>query len=549
MNKIISSLSLIAILGLINCGGTSEEGKELLQRILTVVGIPHDIVVNICQDTNSNGICESQEIQTKITINKNDKLNAIWGKIALSSDGKYFLENYDSTKNILMELQNAEKFKFDNGKFTFIYNPPTQELSILQAMIDAGYLQVDDVIAVKKMNAVNDFYAVLLEDVYSNLNILRELGLASKNVVFSVLSEMGDELLDAGIKKEFPDAMNACGDDKKCTDALLAGLSKKLLIDEEEAKIILNGEDEATKKEPIIPATRPFSTVWKTDNSGVSANNQITIPTDEVSTDKNKKNFNKNGQSAYDYTVDWGDGHIDNNLTGDATHDYEEAGEYTVHIYGKFPHLALGKNTDYKINTVESDARKLLSIIQWGDIKWKSMENSFIECTVLESRASDKPNLFGVTNMKSMFFGAKKFNQDIGDWDVSTITNMESMFAHAEKFNQNLSNWNVSRVTNMKEMFKYAVEFEQNIGNWNISNVTNMTDMFKNVSLSIENYDNILIGWHNQNVQKNVVFNAGYSQYSSDAKDAKNDLEKNYNWTIFDSGQKEEKHYEEEEEY
>jgi len=545
MKKTIGALSLVAVLGLASCGSNStKEAKELLQRILTVVGIPHNIVANICQDDNGNGVCEALELQAKINIDKGDTVDTIWEKISLSEDGEYFLENYDPTKKILMELQNSKEFKFDDGKFTFSYLPATQELSILQTMVDSGYLQSEDVVAIKKIKAVDDFYDVLLRDTYSNLNTLRAIGLTNRQSTPSAMSEMGDELFDKGIKKEFPEAMNACGDDKKCTDTLLAELSKKLLIDEEEAKEIakING----INKEPVIPTSTPFITKWKTDNRGISANNQITIPTDGISTDTNKRTLNKETKSSYDYTVDWGDGNIENNLTGDATHNYDEPGEYMVQIYGNFPHIFFGKNEDNRTSTVESDARKLLAVTQWGDINWTSMEGAFSECTVLKIQASDAPNLSAVESMKSMFFGAKKFNQDISSWDVSNVLNMESMFASAIEFNQDISSWNVENVTNMSGMFRYAERFNQNIGSWDITSVTDMSNMFNGVTLSTENYDNLLIGWHNQSVKHGVVFDGGYSQYTGNAEGPRNSvLIEDNGWIITDGGKEEEEPYSE----
>ena len=43
------------------------------------------------------------------------------------------------------------------------------------------------------------------------------------------------------------------------------------------------------------------------------------------------------------------------------------------------------------------------------------------------------------------------FNQNIGDWNTSSVTTMHWMFREAVAFNQNLSNWNVGLVTDCFE--------------------------------------------------------------------------------------------------
>jgi surface protein len=165
-----------------------------------------------------------------------------------------------------------------------------------------------------------------------------------------------------------------------------------------------------------------------------------------------------------------------------------------------------------------------------------------------------------VTDMSSMFSGAGAFNRDISSWDVSSVTNMSYMFDAAHTFNQDVSSWDVSKVTSMYSMFISAYAFDQAIGNWNVSNVTNMSRMFykgqtfnqdlsfwdvSNVTdmsfmfigsvLSTDNYDNILNGWSQQNVQHNVSLGAQGIKYCN-GEDARQSLIDNHNWIISDDG-------------
>ncbi len=248
MKKFMWTLSTLAMFGLLSCGGGSEEAKALLNRLLRVVGVPYSIVVNICQDDNDNGVCEAKELQTKVTINKGDDLNSILQKVSLTTEGEYFLENYDPTKRIIMEIQDSTNVAVNQGKFSFDYNPETQELSILQMMIDKGYLTPDDVNAVREMPNVNNFSEVLFRDFETNLNTLGEQDLSSPRAVLANMSEMADELLANGVRDTLPQAITNCNGDQTCVDEILAPVSEELLIDENESVVIKRTETGTLKQ-------------------------------------------------------------------------------------------------------------------------------------------------------------------------------------------------------------------------------------------------------------------------------------------------------------
>ena len=115
---------------------------------------------------------------------------------------------------------------------------------------------------------------------------------------------------------------------------------------------------------------RPFVTTWRT----ASPNESITIPV---------------GGSTGAYTVDWGDGTV-TSVTGDASHAYADPGEHQVVISGDFTRI-------YLIGS--PNAEKLQSIDQWGDIQWESMNLAFGGATNMVYRATDVPDLSGVTDM------------------------------------------------------------------------------------------------------------------------------------------------------
>lgn len=202
-----------------------------------------------------------------------------------------------------------------------------------------------------------------------------------------------------------------------------------------------------------VEDSKAFISTWRTP----IPNMEVVIP---VST---------NGGFTYDYTIDWGDGTTESNITGNASHTYVTADTYTIEITGDFPAIELIDNT--------ISSEQIYTIEQWGDIEWQSMYGAFANTSSLIINASDAPDLSQVTDMSFMFINSG-VNQSLNNWDVSNVTNMESMFS-VSRFDEDISGWNVSSVTNMSGMFNGS-EFNQSINMWNVSNVTNMLNMFRN---------------------------------------------------------------------
>ncbi|MDC1162518.1 BspA family leucine-rich repeat surface protein, partial [Tenacibaculum sp.] len=307
-----------------------------------------------------------------------------------------------------------------------------------------------------------------------------------------------------------------------------------------------------------------FITTWKTTSNG----EEITYP---------------GVSEGVTYDIDWGDGTSNTGVIGTVSHTYATASEYQIKVSGGL--------TSFFINN-SSNNDNLLSIDQWGTIRWESLARAFNGCDNLVLKATDTPDLSSVTNMNLMFSGSDKFedlggsignwdvsnvevmgylfrntsfNSNINNWDVrnatfvgymfantknfnqpldkwqfSSINSLALMFFEAEAFNQDLSSWNVSHIESFASMFKNAKAFNQSLSSWDISNASDMGEMLSGTNLSVTNYDATLEGWAKLDtgetkIPVNVTLNADVGYCVSE--DAHNILTSTpYNWIINDGG-------------
>ena len=208
------------------------------------------------------------------------------------------------------------------------------------------------------------------------------------------------------------------------------------------------------------PTAGAFATTWRT----TSTDESITLPI-----------------VGSGMTVNWGDGNTAA-ASGSVNHTYNAAGNYTIQITGGLTKFTLDGS---------SDASNLVSLDQWGNASWTTMEDAFYGARNMAYNATDVPDLSGVTDMDYMFRDATSFNGNLSRWDVSAVTDMDSMFKGATSFNGDLSGWDVPAVTNMDSMFEGATSFDRSLNSWSVSAVTDMSRMFEGAT----SFNQDLDGW------------------------------------------------------
>jgi surface protein len=115
---------------------------------------------------------------------------------------------------------------------------------------------------------------------------------------------------------------------------------------------------------------------------------------------------------------------------------------------------------------------------------------------------------------------------------------------YQSKFNQPIGNWNVSKVISMSYMFYNNSYFKQNIGNWNISGVTDFYLFMQtktDTTFFTSNLDDIYNGWSTKNPQINRTITFGSAKYTSAGSAGKailtgSTFSGGYGWTIYDGG-------------
>jgi len=231
-----------------------------------------------------------------------------------------------------------------------------------------------------------------------------------------------------------------------------------------------------------------FIILVKTDNTGVSASNQILLPIQGSS-----------------MVIDWGDGNVSthtqtgvpNNTIGgnNVTHTYSNAGTYKIKISTTITRIYFNNG---------GDRLKLLEIQNWGVATWSALGlfQGFLGCSNMDLTAIDIPILQSTNiNIGRIFSGCSSLinsNSSLSNWDTSKVIGTVEVFFDCTLFNKDISNWDVGLASNMSGMFFNATSFNQNLSLWQIKiNSCNLNGIFRSSGMSCANYTDTIVGWAN----------------------------------------------------
>lgn len=274
----------------------------------------------------------------------------------------------------------------------------------------------------------------------------------------------------------------------------------------------------------------------------------------------------------YNYRVDWGDGVITSNHTGDAEHTYAIGGVKEIKIYGEFPRFYFNGG---------GDRRKLLSVLDWGDIKYSTNQsNAFTGCENLTFIATDENAWYNGITFGSQTFQNNSLTSLPYNMTLDSLINGQLMFQNnsltslpdvmtlsslINGTNMFLNNslTSLPDVMSLNSLAGGSYMFYNNSltvlpDEMELSNLTSGGFMFANnlitsamglklhniiigmsfmsgADLPVSQYSDILIDIEANNPNDNVTIHFGSSKHNVPAAVAKREL-LNRGWTITDGG-------------
>ena len=103
---------------------------------------------------------------------------------------------------------------------------------------------------------------------------------------------------------------------------------------------------------------------------------------------------------------------------------------------------------------------------------------------------SDTGTAYAIQDISSMFENDSQFNENVNNWDLSSVKNASKAFSKANGFQQSLSKWfkkdanKTYSIENVSGMFEENTQFNDSINDWDMRTVTDASNMFKKSNFS-----------------------------------------------------------------
>lgn len=217
-----------------------------------------------------------------------------------------------------------------------------------------------------------------------------------------------------------------------------------------------------------------------------------------------------------EYTVDWGDGVIEEGIADrNKLHTYTDPGTYTVKLTGNVQNLSFGSQALFKLKEIQ----------QWGDVEWDLFDWAFRQLYNVDVTATDIPKFSENADPDLLFFEA--FRESIGIKGNSSINNWTKNVGDGF-----LTTWGG------RFIFAGCFNFDVALPDWDFStgHPWAYAGLITRTGLSIENFDETLIGWAESTEVNNgpydVITGTETLWYSPAAKAAHDKLVYDFNWQL-----------------
>lgn len=202
-------------------------------------------------------------------------------------------------------------------------------------------------------------------------------------------------------------------------------------------------------------------------------------------------------QVGYGAYADFGDENLVNVGNNDgvidfSTYVFEEDTVIKLYFYAASSDLVFTGPGVVSVDGWGTGLRRVKSI-RFGTISWGQSGDAWqpvspllpggdpvdFGCPYLTSVPDHLPSNAEIETFTAMFFGCKRLNCSLANWDISHSRQFRQMFMHCHTFNGSLEGWDFRTsqepegtiTPNVSQMFYYCYAFQQDLSHWDLKRI------------------------------------------------------------------------------